>query len=507
MASILQQIGTEVGQELKTLSDRVTTLEGTVPAPTGPFTVSPVTWTNLTEINLSGEKLLNTDFSNTYIQYVADPDNDGSSTGGGLNPVKLIALADISLRGTIMPQGTILHGVGGGGSTNELIRMEDPNDPRDYPYTGGNQNTGTWDWEPLADRGTTWEFAKQENLPTNWSINGSTQLDSDKLAQGIIKGVGGEVSIQQMFSNPIASGTKLVAKATRADTNEDGTVMLQTLRSNGTPYGSLHNVPYADGYVEIETTETTYGLRLSTVHGTREISSISLFQGEVSGGSVQAFTGGSIEKISGVDGYNSGASSVQKIDGQSNGYVQFQIGTPSKSVRLGLVELDSDFEVNPPFQMIFGGGTIGLYNPWLGNYETYESGDWFRIRHYSANNEIHFQKREDVYQENTNASYEVGTKVLILRDFSSAVKDEIVTIYFVNNSGVPSFEQEDGTQFGAQAGVTGFGRADWWEVAETIGQDYKTFYTHPTFSNGNDLYFDTTFHTVGSRINDVQIAT
>jgi hypothetical protein len=42
---------------------------------------------------------------------------------------------------------------------------------------------------------------------------------------------------------------------------------------------------------------------------------------------------------------------------------------------------------------------------------------------------------------------------------------------------------------------------------DTPDQDYKTFYTHPTFSNGNDLYLDTTFHTIGSRLNDVQIAT
>ncbi len=317
--SILSQIGTKLGSEIKNLDIRLSSAEtaivnlgGQQPPPTGNFTISPVTWTNLSEIDLGG--------------YIADPDNDGSSRGSGLNPIKLIALTDISFRGTIMPQGTLLHGVGGGGSTNDLIRMEDPDDPRDYPYTAGNQWTGTWDWELFADRGTTWEFAKENKI--------------------------------------------------------------------------------------------------------------------VSGGSVQTFTGGSIEKISGVDGYNSGASSVQKIDGQSNGYVQFQIGTSSKSVRLGLVELDSDFEVDPPFQMNFGGGTIDLYSPWLSNYETYESGDWFRIRHYSANNEIHFQKKQNV----------------------------------VDSNGV------------------------------LLGQDYVTFYTHPTFSNGNDLYFDTSFHTIGSRINDVQMA-
>ncbi len=291
----------------------IVNLGGQQPPPTGDFTIEPVTWTNLTEIDFGG--------------YVSEPDNDGSNRGSASNPVKLIVLTSVNLGGTIFSAGTILNGVGGGGANDSLIRMEDPDDPRDRPYTTTNQNTGTWAWHDWANRGITWEYAKENKV--------------------------------------------------------------------------------------------------------------------VSGGSVQTFTGGSVEKISGVDGYNAGASSVQKIDGQSNGYVQFQIGTPNKSVRVGLVGIDSDFEVDPPFQMNFGGGTIDLYSPWLANYETYESGDWFRIRHYSANNEIHFQKKQNV----------------------------------VDSNGV------------------------------LLGQDYVTFYTHPTFSNGNDLYFDTSFHTIGSRINDVQIAT
>ncbi len=144
MASIFEQIGTKVGEELKTLSDRVTTLEGTVPAPTGPFTVSPVTWTNLSEINLSGEKLLNTDFSNTSIEYVADSSlTDG---GSGSNPVKIIVLSAVNLSGVTFSQGSILNGVGVGGTNNSLQRMEDPNDPRDYPYTNNNQNNRHWSW-------------------------------------------------------------------------------------------------------------------------------------------------------------------------------------------------------------------------------------------------------------------------------------------------------------------------------------------------------------------------
>jgi len=476
MTDILAQVGTKVGSEIKNLDIRLTSAEnaivnlgGQTPPPTGNFTIEPVTWTNLSEINLSGEKLLNTNF-------------DLATLGIGVEVVVLISWSNGGKTASV-------------GEVYEIDLVQS---------NGGMRLTNSS--QSIFASASQMQNNVQATIPENWSVSSSVPLDQTKLAQGIIKGDGGAVSIQQMFSNPIASGTKLVAKVTRADTNEAGEIRVHTLRSNKTPYGSAKNIPYADGFVEFETTETTYGLRFSTTHGTREVSSISLFQGEVSGGSVQTFTGGSIEKISGVDGYNAGASSVQKIDGQKDGYVQFQIGHATRSVRVGLVNQDSDYEVDIPFKLNFGGGNIDFYQPFLDNQKSYESGDWFRIRHYSTNNEIHFQKREDIYQANTNASYEVGTKILILRDFSSAVKDEIVTIYFVNNSGVPSFEQDDGTRFGAQAGISGFGRADWWEVAEVVGQDYLTFYTHPTFSNGDDLYIDTSFHAVGSRLNDVQIA-
>ena len=150
----------------------------------------------------------------------------------------------------------------------------------------------------------------QPNTPEYWSLHGAVPLDQDKLSQGIIKGNGGGTHVQQVFSNPIASNTKLVVKVTRNDTNENSTVHVQTLRANGTTYGANKNIPYADGFVEFETTETTYGIRLSTAHGTREVSSISLFQGSHSGGTVQVNGNGGLEKIAGADGFNSGASST-----------------------------------------------------------------------------------------------------------------------------------------------------------------------------------------------------
>jgi len=399
--SILAQIGTKVGSEIKNLDIRLSSAENAIvnlggqqPPPTGNFTIEPVTWTNLTEIDFGG--------------YVADPSNDGSDRGSTSEPVTLIVLTEFYLGSSLMPEGKMLHGVGSGES---LIRMEDPNDPRDRPYTTANQDTGTWAWHDWANRGITWEYAKENKV--------------------------------------------------------------------------------------------------------------------VSGGSVQTFTGGSIEKISGVDGYNAGASSVQKIDGQSNGYVQFQIGTPSKSVRIGLVELDSDFEVNPPFQMLFDGGTIGLYSPWLANYETYESGDWFRIRHYSANNEIHFQKREDFYQANASLRAEnysvlddsdVGDYVVFLKasvgqqisgtDVAVTLNRGYEIIGYSSASNSLKVLDDNGNNAWLALNNTSSerNRGDAWEFSENIGQNYFTFYTHPTFSNGKDLYLDTSFHTIGSRLNDVQIA-
>lgn len=402
--SILAQIGTKVGSEIKNLDIRLSSAENAIvnlggqqPPPTGNFTIEPVTWTNLTEIDFGG--------------YVADPSNDGSNRGSASNPVKLIVLTSVNLGGTIFSAGKILNGVGGGGTNGSLIRMEDPDDPRDRPYTTTNQNTGTWAWHDWVNRGTTWEYAKENKV--------------------------------------------------------------------------------------------------------------------VSGGSVQTFTGGSIEKISGVDGYNAGASSVQKIDGQSNGYVQFQIGTPNKSVRVGLVGIDSDFEVDPPFKMNFGRGTIDLYSPWLANYETYESGDWFRIRHYSANNEIKFQKREDVYGANASlrsSTYsvqddsDVGNYVVFLKtdvgqqisgtDVAVALNRgyEIVGYSSASNSLKVLDDNGNNAWLALNNTSSDRNRGDAWEFSENIGQDYFTFYTHPTFSNGNDLYLDTSFHTTGSRLNDVQIA-
>jgi hypothetical protein len=350
------------------------------------------------------------------------------------------------------------------------------------------------------------------NAPTNWSVSSAIGLDSDKLAEGIIKGDGGAVSLQQVFSNPITTGTKLVAKVTRTDI--DGVVRVSALRANGSPYGSF-NIPFADGYVEFETTETTYGLRLSTAHGTREVSSISLFQGAVSGGTVQAYAGGGLEKISGADGFNAGASSSQKIDGNSDGYVQFQIAQTGKDIKIGLVYADVDYADADPFEITFSGTDVSTDGSVR---TTYAQGDFFRIRHYASSNEIKYQRKQTVYSQNPNFVFETATdsnysypiasrpKVISLDGTGNLTIGQLYEVSTVKAGQTQALylKDLDGNGHGYHGQAT---RGIRFEAVEEAGQDYVTFYTEPTLTNGSDLYVDTSFHSVGARINDVTIVT
>ena len=184
------------------------------------------------------------------------------------------------------------------------------------------------------------------------------------------------------------------------------------------------------------------GIRIDTLHGNRGLSEISVFVGKVSGGTAQVNPGGGLEKISGVSGYNTGGSSVQFIEGNSDGYFQFQLA--QAPVRVGLTYQDVDFEDITPFRLVlnfngsaFIGGTQAL-GP--GGQQV---GDFFRIRHYAATNTVQFQKRQEIFDT-------------------------------------------DGS---------------------SLGQDFVSFHTHSTLTNGNDLFFDVSLQNIGCRINDTIIVT
>ena len=354
------------------------------------------------------------------------------------------------------------------------------------------------------------------NAPTNWSVHSGT-LDQTKLSSGIVDGTGGAVAIQQMFSSGINANTSLVCKVTRND-NGVGTVYINTLNSGGISSSPRIHIDPSVGYVEFTRTDTIYGLRLSTDHGLREVSDISLFQGVVSGGTVQAYAGGGLEKISGASGYNSGGFSVNYIPGNSDGYFQFQLAQNNKALRVGLVYSDADYSTVSPFGLDFNAtGNIDNMNPYQDNITTYAQGDWFRVRHYASSNQVHFQKRQTVYSQNKDFVFETASgsnysypsasrpKVISLDGSGTLTIGELYEVYTIRASDQALYLRDlDGNAHGYHGQGT---RGVRFEVVEEAGQDYVTFLTSSTTTNGSDLYLDVAFDSVGGRINDVTIVT
>lgn len=423
--TILQEIAEICGNgvqraldQVRNLETRMTSAEANltalgvqVPPPTGGWTMSEVQWTNVSEINLSGEKLTNGDFSQV-----------------------------------------------------------------------------------------------SNSLPTGWTVNSGT-LNQSKLANGIIKGSGGQVAIQQTFSQDITQGTNLVIKIT---SNDD--IRFYPIKSGGQVDQDNVFTVLANGYVEYTTQTGVSGFKISTVNSTRELNSVSIFQGVVSGGSVQTFSGGSLEKISGGSAFNAGARSVQSIDGNTNAFVQFQIGAENKRVKVGLVPSDDDYNVSPPFVLeLTGAGAMFAHQPYT-NIGTFEAGDWFRIRHYANENQVAFQKREPVYSQMPDFVFPTAP-----HDYDSG---EEPTVIALDGSGgltigesykVDRSRESDGAFYLKNLSGTGMGwhgvatRGVRWEVIQEAGEDYVTFYTHPSTTSGATLYVDTAFYQVNGRINDVQL--
>ena len=441
-----------------------------------------VSWTNLTEINLSGEKLVNGDFSSLTKTYFT-----GTPTIGMKVEILREALTNNFNWASPSKNPFIVTSVS---STGINVEASDGTSGfLENQHRAGNNSNPFWQ-----------TFTYELN---NWTVsNGS--LDQTKLAEGIIKGSGGQVAIQQIFPQNIVTGTKLVIKVT---SNDD--IKFIPLKGNG--QSDLDNdftVLGSDDYAEHTTQTNISGFKVSTVNGLRELSSISIFQGEVSGGTVQAYAGGGLEKISGTGDWNAGASSAQKIDGNSDGYVQFQWN--SKSVRIGLKYSDTDFDVDSPFLYISSSTNTA-------NGKSISPGDWFRIRHYASTNEIKYQRKETVYGQNANFVFETASgsnysypsatrpKVISLDGSGTLTIGELYEVYTVRASDQALYLRDlDGNAHGYHGQGT---RGVRFEVVEEAGQDYVTFYTEPTLTNGNDLYVDVSFWTAGARINDVTIVT
>ena len=465
-----------------------------------------VSWTNLTEINLSGEKLTNGDFSSTSWAFdtsFAFPTTPESGNYTFSEKVYIQWLDDGTANFTENKVYEVLRYALHNGD------LELENDLGSVVWVGARKQRYNANDKI---RGEEWEVV--DKVPSNWSVHSGT-LDQTKLSSGIVDGTGGAVAIQQMFSSSIASGTTLVCKTTRNDSNT-GSVYIQALRANGTPWSSNFHIQPSDGYVEFTTTEIMYGLRLTTSHGTREVSDISLFQGEVSGGTTQAYAGGGLEKISGTSGWNAGASSVQKIEGNSDGYVQFQWA--KNALEVGLTYTDDDYTQNtdPYFLRLYLSGRVVASSGY--DEEGFATvGDWFRIRHYASTNEVKFQKRQTVYSQNpdfvfetasgSNYSYPSASRPLVisLDGTGTLTIGELYEVYTVRASDQALYLRDlDGNAHGYHGQGT---RGIRFEVVKEAGQDYVTFQTANTLSNGSDLYVDTSLYHVESRINDVTIVT
>ena len=135
---------------------------------------------------------------------------------------------------------------------------------------------------------------------------------------------------------------------------------------------------------------TDFYIEVDTVNELNIISQVNMKKVVIADGSIEELTNNTIRKISGGDGWNAGASSAEYIDGQGEGYIQFQIAQSGKSIKVGLTYQDIDYNVIIPYQMLFTGTHVLIEN----SQYPYGTGDWFRIRHDSVNNQILYQKRD-----------------------------------------------------------------------------------------------------------------
>ena len=261
-----------------------------------------------------------------------------------------------------------------------------------------------------------------------WAVQ-SGVWDETEQVNGVLTGA---VAIRQNVN--LGSGGVYDVTVDRTDTNNTLTSKIRTSHpvtwlSHANAIASEADVAH-DGTARFEVTSTvpTY-IELDTIATNRTITSVSMTQSVLAGGTVQAGSNGTLEKIAGADAWNAGASSTEYIGGQNEGYVQFQIGQTGKDLKTGLVYADVDYGDADPFEMTFStdvsiGGSVRT---------TYASADFFRIRHDSSNNQIQYQKRQTT----------------------------------------------------------------------SNGLEYVTFHTDTTTTNGSNLYFDTSFYHLNGRINDV----
>ena len=217
--------------------------------------------------------------------------------------------------------------------------------------------------------------------------------DGAQLTNGILQGYGGAVSIRQTITTIIDEVYEV--DIVRGDAEEGLTVKLRT---NANVQWLTHNnditnevdVPFNTiSRFRVLTEAITY-IELDTVNATLQITSCSLKRKKLADGGIEELTNNTIIKTSGGDGWNAGASSAEYINGQAEGYVQFQMAQSGKSIKVGLTYEDINYEDITPYEMKFTGSGVFVEDQ---QRTTYITADWFRIRHDSVNNQIVYQKR------------------------------------------------------------------------------------------------------------------
>jgi len=164
-----------------------------------------------------------------------------------------------------------------------------------------------------------------------------------------------------------------------------------------------------------------------------------------------------------------------------------------------------------PYQMhVRSNGAVRPGNGSITSTGFVTSGDWMRIRHYSTNNQIQYQKRQLVEKENPTVPVQVGQRIKILYNFTTGSGVEfktsmnMITVSAISGAGQPQFFKA-GTGESAYMSTV-LPRGTYWEVIEDV-EDYVTFYTDTNPTSGADLIIDTTFFHIGGRFNDVEIKT
>ena len=142
---------------------------------------------------------------------------------------------------------------------------------------------------------------------------------------------------------------------------------------------------------------TNFSLTINTIDNQPVITSLEMKKVILSEGTISESTNNTIFKLTGGSAWNAGTSSQEYIEGQSDGYVEFQLGRGDKDLKVGLVYSDVDYTEADPFEMSFIGSNVEIEGS---SRTTYISGDYFRINHNSPANTIQFQKRDSsgVYQ-------------------------------------------------------------------------------------------------------------